>query len=134
MSTTVSPATGAAAKMKLLRAIRYTPAVTIVAAWMSAETGVGPAMASGSQMYSGIWALLPAHPRKKKSAMVVISAPPNTNVGATASSPRKSSVPKFANSRNIAIRNPKSPMRLTMNAFFPASALALVLNQNPINR
>ena len=27
----------------------YTPAVTIVAAWMSAETGVGPAIASGSQ-------------------------------------------------------------------------------------
>jgi hypothetical protein len=26
----------------------YTPAVTMVAAWMSAETGVGPAMASGS--------------------------------------------------------------------------------------
>ena len=26
-----------------------TPAVTIVAAWISAETGVGPAMASGSQ-------------------------------------------------------------------------------------
>ena len=31
------------------RTIRYTPAVTIVAAWISAETGVGPAMASGSQ-------------------------------------------------------------------------------------
>jgi hypothetical protein len=27
----------------------YTPAVTMVAAWMSAETGVGPAIASGSQ-------------------------------------------------------------------------------------
>ncbi len=27
----------------------YTPAVTIVAAWMRAETGVGPAIASGSQ-------------------------------------------------------------------------------------
>ena len=30
------------------RQTRYTPAVTIVAAWMSAETGVGPAT-SGSQ-------------------------------------------------------------------------------------
>jgi len=28
----------------------YTPAVTMVAAWMSAETGVGPAIASGSQI------------------------------------------------------------------------------------
>ena len=27
----------------------YTPAVTMVAAWMSALTGVGPSMASGSQ-------------------------------------------------------------------------------------
>jgi hypothetical protein len=26
----------------------YTPAVTIVAAWISAETGVGPSIASGS--------------------------------------------------------------------------------------
>jgi hypothetical protein len=31
------------------RATMYTPAVTIVAAWISAETGVGPAIASGSQ-------------------------------------------------------------------------------------
>jgi hypothetical protein len=37
------------AKSVALRATRYTPAVTIVAAWMSADTGVGPAIASGSQ-------------------------------------------------------------------------------------
>ena len=36
------------------RATMYTPAVTMVAAWMRAETGVGPAIASGSQMWSGI--------------------------------------------------------------------------------
>ena len=40
--------TGAMANKTLLRATRYTPAVTMVAAWMSAETGVGPAIASGS--------------------------------------------------------------------------------------
>ena len=40
---------GASTKRKLVRATRYTPAVTMVAAWMRAETGVGPAMASGSQ-------------------------------------------------------------------------------------
>ena len=33
-----------------MRAIRNTPAVTIVAAWISAEIGVGPAIASGSQV------------------------------------------------------------------------------------
>ena len=34
----------------LMRTIRNTPAVTIVAAWISADTGVGPSIASGSQM------------------------------------------------------------------------------------
>ena len=33
-----------------MRVIRNTPPVTIVAAWMRADTGVGPSMASGSQM------------------------------------------------------------------------------------
>ena len=31
------------------------PATTMVAAWMSAETGVGPAMASGSQVCRMNW-------------------------------------------------------------------------------
>ena len=35
-------------------AIKYTPAVTIVAACINAETGVGPAIASGSHTNSGI--------------------------------------------------------------------------------
>src|SRR5438552_10173805 len=50
MTTTVRLATGESANRKLLRAMRYTPAVTIVAAWISADTGVGPAMASGSHV------------------------------------------------------------------------------------
>ncbi len=41
--------TGARWNRTCVRVIMYTPAVTIVAAWISAETGVGPAMASGSQ-------------------------------------------------------------------------------------
>ena len=45
-----------------------TPAVTIVAAWISAETGVGPAMASGSQVCSGNWPLLPMMPMNKQIA------------------------------------------------------------------
>src|SRR6185312_6801176 len=75
-SATVSDATGASENRNALRAIRYTPAVTIVAAWMSAETGVGPAMASGSQTYSGICALLPVHPRNRNRQIVVTTAPP----------------------------------------------------------
>src|ERR1700677_4887247 len=42
-----------------IRTKRYTPAVTMVAAWINAETGVGPSMASGSQLKRGICALLP---------------------------------------------------------------------------
>ena len=36
-----------------IRPTRYTPAATIVAAWISALTGVGPSIASGSQTCSG---------------------------------------------------------------------------------
>ena len=54
-----------------MRTIRNTPAVTIVAAWISAETGVGPSIASGSQKYSGSWALLPTAPRNSSAAMAV---------------------------------------------------------------
>src|SRR5947199_5966299 len=55
----------------LTRHMRYTPAVTMVAAWISAETGVGPSMASGSQMYNGSWADLPTAPRNSSSAIAV---------------------------------------------------------------
>jgi hypothetical protein len=71
MRTTVVWAAGAASKIGWARPTRNTPAVTMVAAWIRADTGVGPAMASGSQTYSGIWALLPAQARNSSSAMAV---------------------------------------------------------------
>ena len=46
---TTSSVIGAWLNSTALRPIMYTPAVTIVAAWISAETGVGPSIASGSQ-------------------------------------------------------------------------------------
>ena len=46
---TVFMAVGASTNTAFERATIYTPAVTMVAAWISAETGVGPSMASGSQ-------------------------------------------------------------------------------------
>ena len=48
----------------------------MVAAWMSADTGVGPAMASGSHKYRGNWADLPAAPTKmsKEIAVAVLAA------------------------------------------------------------
>ncbi len=50
----------------------------MVAAWISALTGVGPSIASGSQVCSGIWALLAAAPTNRSSATAVatpVSAP-----------------------------------------------------------
>ena len=67
------------------RATRKTPAVTIVAAWMSADTGVGPSMASGSQTCSGNCALLPTAPKKRSSAIAV--AVPESSRSAPASAP-----------------------------------------------
>src|SRR5678810_896265 len=43
-------------------ATRYTPATTIVAAWIRADTGVGPSIASGNQICSGNIADFPAPP------------------------------------------------------------------------
>ena len=40
----------------------------MVAAWINADTGVGPAMASGSQVCSGNWADLPITPMKSAVA------------------------------------------------------------------
>ena len=45
---------------------KKTPAVTIVAAWIKAETGVGPSIASGSQVCKKIWADLPIAPINKR--------------------------------------------------------------------
>ena len=66
-ATTV-PACSDASKNGWARHTRNTPAVTIVAAWMSAETGVGPSIASGSQMCSGICALLPDRAERTAAA------------------------------------------------------------------
>lgn len=43
-----------------------TPAVTIVAACINAETGVGPSIASNNQTCKPIWADLPITPKHKK--------------------------------------------------------------------
>jgi len=54
---------GTSANNGSARVTMKTPAVTIVAAWMRAETGVGPSIASGSHTCSGNCADLPTAPR-----------------------------------------------------------------------
>src|SRR5580765_7133864 len=103
---------------------------------MRAETGVGPSIASGSQTYSGICADFPVAPRNSSSVMPVSA--PNVASGGSADTRTaicwKSRVPKILNSQNIPSTNPKSPIRLTTNAFLPASAAEGLVNQNPISR
>src|SRR6185369_6212862 len=70
MATTVK-AIGARSKITCDRETIYTPAVTMVAAWIKAETGVGPSIASGSQTYSGICADLPQAPTMSKMPIAV---------------------------------------------------------------
>src|SRR5437762_6883127 len=59
-----------------MRATMKMPAVTIVAAWISAEIGVGPSIESGSQTCSGNCALLPIAPMNRQMQITVISDQP----------------------------------------------------------
>ena len=105
----------------LERAIIYTPAVTMVAAWISADTGVGPSIASGNQTNSGIWALLPAAPIKKNKHAAVIAPAPISNSCARSKTSRYWTLPKVKKTVKMPRMKPRSPMRLTINAFLPAS-------------
>src|SRR5688572_15219469 len=51
------------------RAARNTPATTIVDECSSDDTGVGPAMASGNQVCSGNWPLLPMQAMNRATAL-----------------------------------------------------------------
>src|SRR5207244_10717027 len=96
----------------------------MVAAWISAETGVGPCMASGSQMYRGIWADLPVQPRNRKRVIAVAAAP----LGRKAAGALVKTVSKLRDAGcvkvgNIASMNPQSLVRLTMIDFYAPSGL-----------
>ena len=109
------------------RATRYTPAVTIVAAWISAETGVGPAIASGSQTCSGICADLPVAPMKRRRPTRLAETAGGVAAMNAALIWSMSQRAERGYSRNMPSRKPASPMRLMMNAFLPARGLRRIL-------
>ena len=76
----------------------------MVAAWISADTGVGPAMASGSQTYSGIWADLPAMPRNSASPIQISTGTPPSCV-ARAGPGSETVAPASGTSRSRSSRN-----------------------------
>src|SRR5438874_12909127 len=67
-----TPGAGGTRKMKD-RAARETPGLTIVAAWISALTVVGPSIASGHQAWSGNWADFPTATRNRRRGIKVSS-------------------------------------------------------------
>src|SRR4051812_14520770 len=56
-----------------MRATMKMPAVTMVAAWISAEIGVGPSMESGSHTCNGICADLPIAPMNRQMQITVMA-------------------------------------------------------------
>src|SRR4029453_18541676 len=79
VSEDVTPFIAPNEKSGYTRATRNTPAATIVAAGMSALTGVGPSIASGNQTCNGNCPDLPAAPQKINSATKVALAPSATS-------------------------------------------------------
>ena len=131
-------AMGAREKSGFMRATMYTPAVTIVAAWISALTGVGPSIASGSQTYRGSCADLPMAP-VKSSRQMVVRMPVGTVASGGALTSRlkmvaKSTDPKVQKRRRMPMVKPKSPMRVVMKAFLPALMADCFRNQKPMSR
>lgn len=137
-TVTTSCASGAPLKTAAERTIRYTPAVTIVAAWMRAETGVGPSIASPSQDCSGTWADLPQAASSSIRAMAVslpsLASPAMPGSPSAPSSGPKAKVPKVVNISMMAIDRPMSPTRLTRKAFFAAVAALGLCCQKPMSR
>src|SRR6201746_517067 len=86
-TTTViaSRAVGDRARIGLERTSRYTPAVTMVAAWISADTGVGPSIASPSQACSGTCADLAQAPISSSNPLAFNT--PGLAAGAPANTP-----------------------------------------------
>src|SRR5689334_4671043 len=114
-------------------ATRNTPATTIVAACINAETGVGPSIASGNQICNGNIALFPAPPMNtRQTPHVNAETPRKDEVTAVFNSldpgevnrwiiVLKSKVPEQNERIKMPIKKPRSANRVTTNAFFDAA-------------
>src|SRR6266487_1005798 len=139
-ATTWKASGSAASNMNQVRPTIYTPAATIVAAWISALTGVGPSMAGGNHTCNGTCADLPIAPQKIR-IMATLSNDLsifNTAVGNWL----KLNVPILTNKIILPMIKPTSPTRFVIKASTDALAgerrssagLDRLLNQNPISK
>src|SRR5436305_4291876 len=139
-ATTPKAAGLAAEKRGQVRATMYTPAATIVAAWINALTGVGPSMAGGNHTCSGTCADLPIAPQKIR-IMATVSTVLSICMTAVGNW-LKLNVPVLTNKIMMPMIKPTSPTRFAIKASIDALAgerrssagLDRLLNQNPISR
>lgn len=114
-------AAGAACSKGASKVKTHVPAATMVAAWMSAEAGVGPSMASTSQSWNGICADLPM---QWPSAVIASARAPWSGTHAPVSGqPRAdgiSLVPVIAMRATIPMTKAASASRVTRNALYAA--------------
>ena len=96
-----------------------------MAAWISAEIGVGPAIASGSQVCNGNCALLPATPASSSSAGIVAGRAPAVATSNEWPASASSAMPS---------RKPTSPSRVTTNALTAAAGASGSVRSWPISR
>ena len=93
----------------------------MVAAWIRAETGVGPSIASGSQVWSGIWADLAKAPTSSRQQIATTTPWLVWKVpGALEKMSSRSKVPRSRKMKNAASTIPTSPTTLITKAFIPA--------------
>ena len=106
-----------------------------MAAWIRAETGVGPSIASGSQVCSGIWADFATAPSSSPNATQLASCEPFAQCcDAVANTVPKSVVPRSRTMKKMAIAMPTSPIAFITKAFFAAATGSGRSCQNPIRR
>src|SRR6266567_3803494 len=123
-ATKVSTPDGANTNTENSRPTRYTPAATMVAAWISADTGVGPAMASGSQVCSGNWPDFPIAPQNSSTAPSVMAPLESCPEWAASTILGISKLRAAQNSTKMPAMKPRSPTRVVRNALMAARELA----------
>ena len=106
----------------------------MVAAWISAEMGVGPSIASGSQVCNGNCADLPTTPAIRSSTAAVRVVPDNEASVSGCNSTEMLVVRAPASSTTMPSTKPTSPTRVVRNALTAARRAASRSLSWPIRR
>jgi len=107
----------------------------MVAAWISADTGVGPAMASGSHTCSGNWADLPMAPPNSRNAATIAVPAPIVPLDTSRVMCGMLAFPWAANvSTKMPNMNGMSPVFVVMNALMAAFEFSFSSHQCPMSR